>query len=218
MTGSNVNTNTEERCDSTLIALAKAGNAHAIDEIIHKHWPDAYRTAEIILRCHADADEATQDAFCSAIAHLSTFRGDSSFRTWIHRIAVNQSLMLLRRKHARADVSSPIDFERAERLISKIPSPEQVLLHTECRNLLKEGLQRLPERYLAILQLSVFEGRSTEEIAASVGLSLAAVKTRLHRGRARLRLEVSRRLRCAGGSGSFPPGAPIQAGTIRQAA
>ena len=70
-----------------------------------------------------------------------------------------------------------------------------MLLDAEYRTVVEEGIESLPERYVAILQLSVFEGRSGSEIAASVGLSPGAVKTRLHRGRARLQQEISRRLR-----------------------
>lgn len=195
MTGSDVNIEKAERRDSTLVALAKAGNAPAIGELIRKYWPDAYRTAARILRCHADAEETAQDVLCSAVSHLSTFREDASFRTWIYRITVNHSLMSLRRKRGRADRSSPISLERVEPLIGGARTPEQVLLDAECRTVVEEGLERLPERYVAILQLSFFEGRSMSEIAASVGLSLAAVKTRLHRGRARLQQEISRRLR-----------------------
>ena len=117
MTGSDVNIEKAEHCDSTLVALAKAGNAPAIDQLIRKYWPDAYRTAARILRCHADAEEAAQDVLCSAVSHLSTFREDASFRAWIHRITVNQSLMSLRRKHGRADSSSPISLERVAPLI-----------------------------------------------------------------------------------------------------
>ena len=65
-----------------------------------------------------------------------------------------------------------------------------MLLDAEYRTVVEEGIESLPERYVAILQLSVFEGRSGSEIAASVGLSPGAVKTRLHRGRARLQQEI----------------------------
>ena len=179
MTGSDVNIERAERRDSTLVAQAKAGNAPAIEQLIRKYWPDAYRTAAGILRCHADAEEAAQDVLCSAVSHLATFREDASFRTWIHRIAVNQSLMLLRRKHGRADCSSPISLEWVEPLICGARTPEQMLLDAECRTILEEGLERLPECYVAILRLSVFEGRSTSEIAhfAQCGENAGAPRT-----------------------------------------
>jgi RNA polymerase sigma-70 factor (ECF subfamily) len=198
MTASDV-TNIEkiERQDSTLVALAKAGDAPAIDRLIHKYWPDAYATAVRILCSHADAEEAAQDALRSAMAHLSTFREDASFRSWIHRITVNQSLMLLRRKRGRPDFSSPIPFERVGPLICGARTPEQVLLDAERRAVLEEGVERLPEPYATVLQLAVFEDRSTREIAASMGISPTAVKMRLHRGRACLQREISRRFRFA---------------------
>jgi RNA polymerase sigma-70 factor (ECF subfamily) len=195
MTGSDVNIGKAGRRDSALVVLAKAGSAPAIDQLIRKYWPDAYRTAARILRCHADAEEAAQDVLCSAVAHLPTFREDASFRTWIYRITVNQSLMLLRRRHGKAESRVPVSLEQVAPLISGTRTPEQVLLDAEYRAVVEEGLEHLPERYGAVLQLSVFEGKSASEIAASVGLSPAAVKTRLHRGRARLQQEISRRLR-----------------------
>ncbi len=198
MTGSDVSIEEAGRRDATLVAFAKAGNAPAIDQLIRKYWPDAYRTAARILRCHSDAEEAAQDALCSAVAHLSTFREDASFRTWIVRIAVNHSLMLLRRRQARADSSSAISIEQVAPFIGGARTPEQVLLDAECRTVVEEGFKSLPVGYVAILRLSVVEGRSMSEIAECVGISLAAVKARLHRGRARLRRKIGRRLRlCA---------------------
>lgn len=195
MTSSDVRTEKTEHGDSTLIALARAGNGPAIDELIRKYWPDAYRTAMRFLRCHADAEETAQDVLCSALAHLSAFREDSSFRTWIYRITVNQSLTVLRRKHGRADCSSPVPIEVVAPFIGGARTPEQVLLDAECRSVVDQALERLPKRYVAVLRLAVFEGKSTSEIAASVGISHVAVKMRLHRGRARLQQEISRRLR-----------------------
>lgn len=186
MAKSDVSNEKAERGDAALVALAKAGNAPAIEQLVRKYWPDAYRTAIRILRCHADAEDAAQDVLCCAMAHLSTFREDASLRTWIHRITINRSLMLLRRKSARKDSSSLIPFEDVLPFLSGGRTPEQMLLEAEGRAVVEDGLDGLPERYASVLQLSIFEGRSTSEIAASVELSPAAVRTRLHRGRVRL--------------------------------
>lgn len=179
--------------DAALVARAKAGDAPAIDQLVRKYWPDAYRTATRILRSHADAEEAAQDALCLAVSNLSSFREDASLGTWIHRIAVNRSLVALRRNRGRAGGASPVPLEPVEPFLSGGPTPEQVLLETERLTAVEEGLEHLPKHYLSILQLFVFDGRSTNEIAASLGLSPNAVKTRLHRGRNRLLQEVRRR-------------------------
>jgi RNA polymerase sigma-70 factor (ECF subfamily) len=176
------------------LALAKAGNAAAIDELVASHWQEAYRTAARILRCHADAEEAAQDALCSAVAHLSTFREDASFGTWVHRITVNKSLMLLRQKNRRADSRSRISTSVIGLFTGSTRTPEQLAIEAECQLALEKGFATLPDRYVHILRLSVFEGRSPGEIAERVGLSPCTVKTRLHRGRLRLQREISRRL------------------------
>jgi len=195
--------------DSTLVALAKEGSATAIDELVRKFWPVAYRTAAGILRCDADAEEVAQDVLCSVITHLSSFRGDASFRTWFHRIAINHGLMSLRRRHARDRSTSTIPVEAIAPHIGGPRTPEQLLLEAECRSLIEEALERVPGSYVAVLQLSACEGRSMNEIAALVGLSVAAVKTRLHRGRAHLRREISRRL-CSKGTIKEEPGSRAQ--------
>lgn len=185
-------TNVRTRRDSALVAQAKEGNESATDQLILKYWPHAYRTAARILRCHADAEEAAQDVLYLAIAHLSTFREDASFYTWIHRITVNRSLMVLRRRHSKARAATEVPLECVAAFLGGIRTPEQLLIESERRTMVREGLESLPERYSSVLQLSAIEGRSTSEIAASVGVSAGAVKTRLHRGRARLRRAISR--------------------------
>jgi RNA polymerase sigma-70 factor (ECF subfamily) len=184
----------EIESDSTLIAMAKEGSPAAIDELVRTFWPVAYRTAVCILRCHADAEEVAQDVVFSAITHLSSFRGDSSFRTWFHRIAINHSLMSLRRKHARDHLSSTIPLEAIAPAIGGPRTPEQLLLEAECQSLVQEGLEQVPGSYATILRLGACDGKSMHEIASLAGLSVAAVKTRMHRGRAHLRREISLRL------------------------
>jgi RNA polymerase sigma-70 factor (ECF subfamily) len=177
--------------EASLIAMARAGDAHAIDQLVRDHWPEAYRVALRILRSHEDAEDIAQDALWTAIKHLSSFREDASFRTWLHRIAVNHSIMALRRKHSSALGSvCPLSVDAPPSCIKGPRTPEELLLEAECRTLIKEGLSRVPEFYSVALQMAASEGRSTKEIAACMGISKSAAKTRLHRGRAHLRREV----------------------------
>ncbi|HET8546616.1 MAG TPA: sigma-70 family RNA polymerase sigma factor [Bryobacteraceae bacterium] len=180
--------------EASLLVMAKAGSDLAIDQLVSKHWPEAYRVAVRILRSHEDAEEIAQDALWKAITHLSSFREDASFRTWLHRIVVNHSLMELRRKRSR-----PLDSPRSQSLdaqpscIGRPRTPEELLLEAECRTVVEDALSRLPAFYSIALRLADREGRSTKEIADCMGLSKGAVKTRLHRGRAHLRREILRR-------------------------
>jgi RNA polymerase sigma-70 factor, ECF subfamily len=182
--------------EASLIAMAKTGNAAAINQLIDEYWHEAYHVAVRILRCHEDAEEIAQDSLWAATTHLATFREDASFRTWLHRIVVNHSLMKVRRKHSRVlDSSSPLPTGDLLSGIKGSPTPEELLLEAESRAVIQEGLSQIPSFYSVALQLAAREDRSVAEIADSMGISRSAAKTRLHRGRAHLRREVLRRWR-----------------------
>src|SRR4051794_33197957 len=91
---------TLDLADSVLVALGKDGNGPAINELVGRYRQHAYMIAMRLLRCREDAEEAAQDALWSAVSHLCTFREDACFRTWFHRIVINQSIMLLRRRQS----------------------------------------------------------------------------------------------------------------------
>jgi RNA polymerase sigma-70 factor (ECF subfamily) len=182
--------------DAALVAQARAGDDSAVDQLVGKYWTMAYRIALRILRSHEDAEEVAQDALCAAITHLSTFREDACFRTWLHRIAINHSLMAFRKRRARPTSSLGRLLVEGQLSCSDGPrTPEELLLANECRELVDEGLSRVPGFYAIALRLAAREGKSTDEIADSLGISTAAVKTRLHRGRAYLRREIVSRFR-----------------------
>jgi RNA polymerase sigma-70 factor (ECF subfamily) len=206
---------TLDRHDSTLVALAKVGNTPAVNRLASKYWPEAYRAAARIMRCHEDAEEVAQDALWAAINHLSTFREDASFRTWLHQIVIQRSLMALRRKSAEAvAILGAKSVEALPPSASSRRTPEQLLLEVEDRTVVNEALLRLPDCYSVVL-LFAYEGRSRNEIAAFLGISTVAVKARLHRARMLLRREMRRRL-CldrALNTGSSRKVRPVQRGT-----
>ncbi|MDX2152145.1 MAG: sigma-70 family RNA polymerase sigma factor [Bryobacteraceae bacterium] len=179
---------------STLISLAKGGDAAAIEELFRRYWWEAHCVALRIVRSHEDAEDVAQDSLWSALRHLSSFREEASFRSWLHRIVINHSLMLLRRRKATGSQEAmPVD--EVLDLASAWRTPEELLRDKECHELVTEGMSRLHNRYSTVLHLFAGEGRSIYEIADSEGLSISAVKSRLHRGRALLRRAVGRRLR-----------------------
>ena len=181
--------------EPSVVAMARAGDKPAIDELVGTYWSLAYRVAVRILRSHADAEEVAQDAIWAAITHLSAFREDACFTSWLHRIAVNHSLMALRRRHSRALGSPcPLSTDSPPPSLQGPPTPEELLLQTEYRTVVAEGLSRVPRCYSIALQLASQEERSMKEIAKYIGISLTAAKTRVHRGRAHLRREVLHRL------------------------
>lgn len=178
--------------DSSLVGLAMEGSASALEELARRFWPVAYRTVSPILRCHADAEEVAQEVICSAIRCLCGFRGESSFHTWFHRIAVNQAVMSLRRRASGDRLLAAIRFEETCQAASAQRTPEQIALQAERWRLIETGLDRLPSSYATVLRLYVLDGKSVEEIASQLCLSAGGVKTRLKRGRELLRKEVVR--------------------------
>jgi RNA polymerase sigma-70 factor (ECF subfamily) len=100
-----------ELTDGELIELGRRGDVAAVGELFERHYEISLRVARRILRCEAESQDAVQAAYCAAFEHLDTFRGDSSFRTWITRIVVNRCLMAMRHPWRQRRVSSNADPE-----------------------------------------------------------------------------------------------------------
>jgi RNA polymerase sigma-70 factor (ECF subfamily) len=186
--------------DGLQLELAKRGNAEAIDQLAREYWPEAYRAAVRIVRSHEDAEEIAQDSIWAAIRHLPAFREDSSFRTWVHRIVINHSLMALRRRRSRGLESTLTETTKELPCGPGGPrTPEQLLLEAECRTLIEEGISRLPALYSTVLRIVAREDEPMSCIAVRVGISTGTLKTRLHRGRQALRREIGSRLNSSAG-------------------
>ncbi len=127
-----------------------------------------------------DVDEAVQDTFVQAWRNLERFRGDATPYTWLYRIAVNEALMRRRRKTLPTS-------ELQETAVSGGHDP---FAAADARAFLVERLRALPIEYRAAVVLRDVEGLSNEEVAAALEISLAAAKSRIHRGRMQLRAEL----------------------------
>src|SRR5947208_13126030 len=131
----------EKTKQSSLLAQARAGNEAAINELVLSSWPQAYKVALRILRSHTDAEEVAQDSVWMAIRHLATFRENASFRTWLHRIAVNKSIMALRYKRSRAlDGAVELNPETPPSDMAGPRTPEDLVLQDENRRLIDARL------------------------------------------------------------------------------
>ena len=179
--------------DTSVIALARDGDARAVDQLVRSHWKEAYAVAKRIVPCHEDAEEVAQDSMCAAIRHLHALRNDAAFCGWLHRIVVNHSLMAIRRKDSRVLNSAVAISDGSSAHCSPAPrTPEELLLAAERRRVVEEGLARLHAPYSVVLRLIGADGLSVSEVAESLGISQGAVKIRLHRGRRCLHSEVAR--------------------------
>ena len=168
----------------------------ADDELVRRYQDKVYRLSYKILRHEDDAAEALQDAFLSAYRGLRNFKAESTFSTWLYRIATNASLMKYRKRrdnHVSIDQSQSSN-EDAEplQLTDWSEQPTEALLTAETRQVMEEGIQRLPEDLRTVFVLRDIQELSNAEVAEILGLSVAAVKSRLHRGRIQLRERLNR--------------------------
>jgi RNA polymerase sigma-70 factor (ECF subfamily) len=137
----------------------------------------------------ADCDDATQDVFAKVSVGLAEFRGEASLSTWIYRIATNAAYDRLRSRSSHPQADVPIDD--APPIEDHVPGAEQRLVRREMNDCVGEYIDRLPASYRSVVALSEHEGLTNIEIAETLGVTLEAVKIRLHRARARLRKELS---------------------------
>jgi RNA polymerase sigma-70 factor (ECF subfamily) len=185
------------RDESLLVTEAKAGNYAAFEELVNRYERKIYRLGLNITGNREDAEDVLQEAFLKAFEHLPEFREDSRFYTWIVRIAVNESLMKLRKRRTSREV--PIDDspdENGDVLVREFadwkPNPEQEYARAELEGILERGVQALTAGLRTVFYLRDVEGLSTEETADLLNMSVGAVKARLFRARLRLREELSR--------------------------
>ena len=189
--------------DAQLVALAKAGELSAFEALVHRHERAAYSLARRMLQNEQDAEDVTQQAFLSAVEHLSDFREEASFKTWLLRIATHAALKVIRKRKGLDTVSLEEATEVSEDLDS-IPhpeyiadwrqSPEQLVERSETRHLLDEALALLDEKHRLVFLLRDVEGMSVKETADALGLSESNVKVRLLRARLQLREHLTRTL------------------------
>lgn len=177
--------------DVDLAHRAAGGDDGAFAELVRRHAPRVRALCSATLRNEAEAEDAAQETFLKAHRSLGRFSGEASFGTWLHRIAVNHCLDLLRAEGRRRSESLDALFEADAAVLGSVlaePSSAQAL---EDRDTVQRLLARLnPEQRLA-LTLRETEGLSYEEIAEAMSCSLDSVKARLKRARAEL-LEMAR--------------------------
>ena len=182
--------------DAVLVRMAQDEDTRAFDELVRRYRDRVYRLSYKILRHEEDAAEALQDAFLSAYRGIGKFKAESTFSTWLYRIATNASLMKYRKRrdgHVSLDQSQSTN-EEAEplQLADWAAQPPEDLLTAETRQVMAEGIERLPEELRTVFILRDVEELSNAEVAEILGLSVAAVKSRLHRGRIQLRERLNR--------------------------
>jgi RNA polymerase sigma-70 factor, ECF subfamily len=171
------------------------------DEVVREHADRVYRLAYRLAGNHADAEDLTQETFIRVFRSLAQYR-PGTFEGWLHRITTNLFLDLVRRRQRIRVDALPIDG--GNRLRSTSPTPEQAYDRRQLAADIQQALDALPAGFRAAVVLHDLEDLSHEEIAATLGIRVATVRTRIHRGRVLLRAALAHR---APGSRPAEPGA-----------
>ena len=172
--------------DGSLIRAAQNGDVEAFAEIVRRYERRLRLVLLRVLGDERDVEEATQDAFVQAWRNLDRYRGEAAVFTWLYRIGVNEALARRRRKRLET-----VDLETSEsesaRYVRRDTQPEASAESADVRTQVMAALRTLPEDHREAVVLRDIAGLSNEEVAEALGLSLAAAKSRIHRGRLQLR-------------------------------
>jgi RNA polymerase sigma-70 factor (ECF subfamily) len=174
-----------------LVETAQRGDVESFNALVRLYEGRLYNLCYRMLGDADSAADAAQDAFLSAFRNLRSFRG-GSFRSWILRIATNTCYDVLRARKRRPTTSLDIETDGGEdsaplQIADSAESPDDFALRRELAAAIQQGLATLPEEQRIILILSDIQGLAYEEIADITATNLGTVKSRLSRGRARLR-------------------------------
>ena len=184
--------------EATLVAEAKEGNAEAFTVLMNQYERNIFRLALNITSNKEDAEDVLQESFLKAYTNLGRFQGNSRFYTWVVRIAVNESLMKLRKRRSDRQVSLDEKLETDDdsllprEIVDWGDNPEQRYAKTEWQEILAEATQTLEPAFRTVFTLRDVEQLSTEETAEALGLSVPAVKSRLLRARLKLRQRLNK--------------------------
>ncbi len=178
--------------DETLIARALEGDRSAFSALIRRYEDTVYRFAFKVCRNREKAEETLQDTFVNVYRRLDTFDGKSKFSTWLYSIVTNNCLMKRRRTRMQDSLDSLDESPSGGTDIrSWDETPVEQLLTQELRTQLDAAILKLPIEYRIVFVLRDIEGKTTEETAQILGISVEATKSRLRRARAFLRARLN---------------------------
>jgi RNA polymerase sigma-70 factor (ECF subfamily) len=181
----------------SLVQKSRAGDDRAFSDLVRRYERKIFRLAKHITQSDEDAEDVLQETFLKAYEHLDEFQGNSKFYTWIVRIAVNESLMKLRKRKTDRTVSLDESIDTGEETVVREiavweDNPEQRYSQDELRGILEKAIDSLRPAFRTVFVLRDVEELSTEETAAALNLSVPAVKSRLLRARLQLREKLTR--------------------------
>jgi len=175
--------------EAALLAGLRQGDRLACNCLLRRFMARLYRLALQMTGQADDAEDVLQESFIHACSQIEQFEGRSSLGSWLHRIVLNTALMRLRRQRPTVSLAAITEdgIELGPEWADPAPDPGEQLLAQELHSRIEAAILDLPPTLRAAVVLRDLEGRSTAEAAAALGISEAAVKVRLHRGRLALR-------------------------------
>lgn len=179
--------------DAATVALARDGDSEAFRALVERHSRAVYRLAHRMTGTSQDAEDVVQETFLKAYRQLGRFESRANFSTWIHRIAVNCSIDLMRSRAYResAHDATPLEQSSAdERIAEGRASPERLMLSTEVQERVNTAMWTLSRMERAAFVLRHFEGHSIEEISRALGLKTNATKHSIFRAVKKMRVAL----------------------------
>ncbi len=184
--------------DETLVAEAVRGSSAAFETLFRRYQKKMFHVALSRLQNPQDAEDAVQQTFQQAFLHLKSFQGQSRFSTWLTRIAINEALMLLRKRrpgHLSIEGHQSIDEESfALEIKDQAATPEEQYGQLEIRNVLSGAIDELRPILKTVVNLSEIGELSTSKTAETLGIRVGTVKARTFRARRLLRDKIAKRL------------------------
>ena len=187
---------TTDTCDMHLVAAAKSGDHQAYAELCRRHSQRTLRAVLRITRNIADAEDTLQESLLKAYTHIGEFDGRSAFSTWLTRIAINNALMLLRKRRSQPVHSFETKFQTEEFKFQEPAetshNPEESCIQNALENELAMAIRYLPAGLRDVVLHRYREHASVAQTAKLLGISESAVKSRLFRARTKIRRHLDR--------------------------
>ncbi|MDH5662317.1 MAG: sigma-70 family RNA polymerase sigma factor [Elusimicrobiota bacterium] len=182
--------------DFELLAKFRKGDQHAFELLVRKYKMTVFNTIYSIIGNAQEADDIAQEVFLRVYTKAGSFKGKSSFSTWLYRITVNKCLDELKKRNNRI-ISYETEFNEEEKLklkdvlASREKDSTQELIRKELQDIIQKAMNSLPEKYRIILTLKEIEGLSYNEISQVMKISVGKVKIWLFRARQKLKEKLA---------------------------
>lgn len=170
--------------DLQLTQMAAKGDMAAFEEIYQRHHRRVYSICLRMLQNAHEAEDLTQDVFIQLYRKIGSFRGDSAFTTWLHRMTVNQVLMHFRKRNVKYEKTTE-EGETPDQVVVGTSDPERMRVVDKIA--LENAIDQLPDGYKNVFVLHDVEGFEHEEVARILGCSVGTSKSQLHKARLKLR-------------------------------